>query len=224
MSNYTFENGLIIQIILLLFIIFGYTTFLYISRRKIIKQKEQDILVSNFSGSISTLLHKKSEEKLKQRTINARQMVNQSEDQMTYSIVLPLDIKLIETESCLMIRGTVESIEIICYEFSNMDQLPEGFCIQLGDWKLFIFEDMPQSSREDKIIIMPADHWLFMSCKLKESIHGYEMHPYNYIYEPLTFKIVLEYGIGVEATDYAKYSKNKISNIKKTYCDIRSKK
>ena len=210
MSNNTSENSLIIQIVLLLFIIFGYTTYLFISRRKILKQKDQEILVSNFSASIGSVLDKKVEEKLKQRTINAQQIMEQSEGEMSYSLVLPSDIKLIETESCLLINGSIESIEKICYEFSNMDQMPEGFCVQLGGWKLFILEDKPQSSREDKIIVMPADHWLFMSCKLSESIHGHEMHPYNYIYEPFTFKKILEYGIGVEATDYIGYNKDKL--------------
>ncbi|WP_123890407.1 hypothetical protein [Flavobacterium frigidimaris] len=185
-----------------MFVIFGYTAYLYSIRRKILKHKEQNILVSNFSGSISAALNKKDEDKLKKRVSNAERIIDQSVEQMTYSIVLPLDIKLIETDNCILIKGSIESIETICYEFSNMDQLPEGFCVQLGDWKLFILEEKPQSCREDKIIVMPADHWLFMSRKLKESIHGEEIHPYNYIYEPFTFKKVLKYGIGAEATDY----------------------
>lgn len=198
------ENNTIIEIILLLSIILGYSVYLYILRRRIITYKRlgQGILVSDFSGSMSIALNKKQEEKLRQSVFKAEQMMNQTKEQMTYSIVLPSDIKLVETESCLLIKGFIESIEKICYEFSNMDQLPEGFCVQLGDWKFFILEEKPQSSREDKIIVMPASHWLFVSRKLRESINGQEMHPCTYIYEPSTFKKILQYGIGVEATDY----------------------
>jgi hypothetical protein len=200
----TTENNTIIEIILLLSLILGYSVYLYILRRRIMTQKRQemDVLVSNYSGIMIPAANKKSEKKLKQSVVKAERIISQSKEQMTYSIVLQSDIKLIETENCLLIKGLIESIEKICYEFSNMDQLPEGFCVQLGEWKLFILEEKPQISREDKIIVMPAKHWLLAGRKLKESINGYEKHPYTYFYEPFTFKKTMKYGIGVEATDY----------------------
>lgn len=198
------DTFIIIQIILLMSIILGYSTYLYIQRRRVManKEEEKSVIVSSFSGTMSAALAEKSVTKLKKRVQKAVEIINQSDEQMTYSIVLPSDVKLLETEKGLLIKGSVRSIAVVCYEFSNMEQLPEGFCVQLGDWKLFILEEKPQSSREDKIFIMPSDYWLFMSTKLTDSIYGEEMHPYNYIYEPFTFKKVLDYGIGVEATDW----------------------
>ncbi|MGA9638548.1 hypothetical protein [Flavobacterium sp.] len=159
---------------------------------------------------MSTIVKKLSEEKLKERAINASKIIDKGEDEMTYVIDLPSDIKLIETETCLLIRGFVESIAKICLDFAAMEQLPEGYCVTLGNWKLFVLEDFPQSSRDDKIIVMPADHWLFLSCKLRDSIHGHDFHPYNYMYEPFSFKRVLEYGIGVEATDYTEFNRDRL--------------
>ena len=82
-----------------------------------------------------------------------------------------------------------------------MEQLPNGYCVVLGSWRLFVLEDMAQSGLDVRTVVMPPYHWLFMSCKFRESITGYEQHPYKYFYEPFTFKRVLEYGIALEATD-----------------------
>lgn len=200
----TAENNTIIEIILLLSLILGYSIYFYKLTRRILitKRQEHNILVSNFLGQMIAAFNKNSEEKLKQSLNKAERIINQSKEQMTYSIVLPSDIKIIETESCLVIKGFIESIEKICYEFSNMDQLPEGFCVQLADWKFFILETEPQSSLEDKIIVMPGKYWLLVSKKLRENIHEHEIHPYTYIFEPFSFKKTMKYGIGVEATDY----------------------
>jgi hypothetical protein len=197
------ETALLIQIFFLLLLILGYLGYLYSLRRKILKQKreEKNVSVSHFSGNLSAVLEKKSQEKLKERAINADKIIKQGDEQMTFAIPLAPDIQLLETDSCLLIKGSVQSIATICYEFSNMEQLPEGYCVQLGNWKLFILEDVPQSSREDRIVVMPRNHWLFMSSKLRDSIYGEDIHPYVYIYEPFTFKKVLEYGIGVEVID-----------------------
>lgn len=206
------ETSLLMQSAFLFLLILGYTAYYFNTRRKSLKQKreEKNAYVSNSQETISTIVKKLSQEKLNERAISADKIMNQSDDEMTYAIDLPSDIELIETDTCLLIKGSVESIAKICNEFSYMEQLPDGFCATLGDWKLFILEDFPQSSREDKIIVMPADHWLFMSCKLRDSITGQDIHPYNYIYEPFTFKRVLEYGVGVEATDYAEFNKDKL--------------
>jgi hypothetical protein len=197
------ETALLIQIFFLLLLILGYLGYLYSLRRKILKQKreEKNVSVSHFSGNLSAVLEKKSQEKLKERAINADKIIKQGDEQMTFAIPLAPDIQLLETDSCLLIKGSVQSIATICYEFSNMEQLPEGYCVQLGNWKLFILEDVPQSSREDRIVVMPRNHWLFMSSKLRDSIYDEDIHPYVYIYEPFTFKKVLEYGIGVEVID-----------------------
>lgn len=204
-------QSLLISAVLFLLII-GNAVYFFIARRKLLKQKreEKNCLVSESTDTISAFAKKISEEKLKERTFNADKIIDKSNDEMTHIIDLPTDITLIETDTCLLIKGSVESIAKICDEFSYMEQLPDGFCAILGDWKLFILEDTPQSSLEDKIVVMPADHWLFMSCKLRDSIFAEDMHPFNYVYEPFTFKRVLEYGIGVEATDYAEYNKERL--------------
>jgi hypothetical protein len=196
----------------LFLLIIGNAVHFFIARAKLLKQKreEKNSLASNSQETIGAITKKLTEEKLKERVIKADKIIDQSDDEMTYSIVLPTDIKLIETDACLLITGSVESIAKICDEFSNMEQLPEGFCVILGDWKLFILEYTPQSSLEHKTVVMPADHWLFMSCKLRDSIYAYDYHPYNYMYEPFTFKKVLEYGIGVEATDYAEFNNDRL--------------
>jgi hypothetical protein len=206
------ETSLLLQSAFLFLLILGYTAYYFNTRIKFLKQKrdEQKNSVSTAPETISTIVKKLSEEKLNERAIIADKIMNQSDNEMTYAIDLPSDIELVETDSCLLIKGPVESIAKICDEFSYMEQLPDGFCATLGDWKLFILEDFSQSSREDKIIVMPADHWLFMSCKLRDSITGEDIHPYNYIYEPYTFKRVLEYGVGVEATDYAEFNKDRL--------------
>ena len=206
------ETSLLLQSAFLFLLILGYTSYLFNKRRKLLKQKreEKKDSVSNSPESISTIVKKLSEEKLNERASNADKIMEQSDDEMTYAIDLPSDIELMETDSCLLIKGPVESIAKICDEFSYMEQLPDGFCATLGDWKLIILEYTPQSSLEHKTVVMPADHWLFMSCKLRDSILAYDIHPYNYVYEPFSFKRVLEYGIGVEATDYAEYNSDRL--------------
>ncbi|SHF70680.1 hypothetical protein SAMN05443549_10180 [Flavobacterium fluvii] len=206
------ETSLLLQSAILFLLILGYTAYLFNTRRKLLKQKreEKNGSSSNSPETISAIIKKLSEEKLKERAINADKIMDQSDDEMTYAIDLPSDIELVETDSCLLIKGPVESIAKICDEFSYMEQLPDGFCATLGDWRLFILEYTPQSSLEHKTVVMPADHWLFMSCKLRDSIYAEDIHPYNYVYEPFTFKRVLEYGIGAEATDYAEYNSERL--------------
>ena len=206
------ETSLLLQSAFLFLLILGYTVYYFNKRRKFLKQKreEKKDSVSTSPETISAIVKKLSEEKLNERAINADKIMDQSDDEMTYAIDLPSDIELMETDTCLLIKGPVESIAKICDEFSYMEQLPDGFCATLGDWRLFVLEDTPQSSLEHKTVVMPADHWLFMSCKLRDSIMAYDMHPYNYVYEPFSFKRVLEYGIGVEATDYAEFNKDRL--------------
>jgi hypothetical protein len=153
---------------------------------------------SGHQNLTETVQAKRLEEE-EERVRKAELMLNDKE--FTGRINIPSDISLIETESCLLIKGSVESIASICDELAVMEQLPEGYCLMLGEWRLFVLDDMAQSDRELKTVVMPRDHWLFMSCKLRDSILGYDVHPYNYVYEPFTFKQVLEYGIGVEAID-----------------------
>jgi hypothetical protein len=198
------ETSRLIQSALLLLLILGYTAYLYSTRRKIMKEKreENSVSSSDFSETITAALEKKTQDKLEQRHVHAECIIEQDNGAMLYSITLASDIQLLETDNHLLIKGKVKSIAAICDEFAVMEQLPEGHCVLLGDWKLFVLDDIPQSSREDKVFVLPTNYWLFMSCKLKDSIYGEDMHPYIYAYEPFTFKKVLEYGIGVEATDY----------------------
>ena len=62
-------------------------------------------------------------------------------------------------------------------------------------------DEIQQSDLEVKMFVMHASYWLFMSCKFRDSISGFGIHPFHYFYEPITFKRVLDYGIGIEATD-----------------------
>lgn len=151
--------------------------------------------------SIGELLEEKRLEKEQERAHQAEAVLNSSEKNWNGIIPVPSDIELIETEDRLLIKGPVGSISTICDHFALMEQLPEGYCMLFGEWRFFILNDTAQSSLELKTVVMPRDHWLFMSCKLRDSILGYDVHPYNYVYEPYTFKQVLEYGIAVEATD-----------------------
>ena len=70
-----------------------------------------------------------------------------------------------------------------------------------GKWRFFILDDMAQSSPELRTVVTPRDHWLFLSCKIRDSILGHDIYPYYYVYEPYTFEQLLEYGLAVEATD-----------------------
>jgi hypothetical protein len=211
-KNTMSETILLIQIVLSSLLILGYSAYLYYIRTKLATKKleKKNIPLSNIYGNISVNLKKKHHEKLEQRAIQTTKRINHTAEEMHYSIPLAPDIQLLETDSCLLIKGTVQSIAAICDEFATMEQLPQGYCVQLGDWKFFVMEVISQSSREDKLIVMPRSHWLFMSSKLKGSIYGKDLHPYIYVYEPFTFKKVLDYGIGVEATDYAELNKEEV--------------
>jgi hypothetical protein len=130
------ETALLIQIFCLLLLILGYLAYLYNTRRKIQKQKREEnkVSVSNFSGNINAVLEKKSQEKREQRTIRAKRISNQDdEEKMTHSIPLAADIQLLATDNHLLIKGSVQSIAAICDEFATMEQLPQGYCVQLGD-------------------------------------------------------------------------------------------
>ncbi|HKO78602.1 MAG TPA: hypothetical protein VJU52_15405 [Flavobacterium sp.] len=200
--------SLLTQIVLFLLSVIGYTAYLYYSKRKMLKKKRNENKVKTFrlSGDLSMILEKKSKEKLEHRSIQKMKIINHSNGEMLYSIPLASDLQILETDSCLLIKGTVESIASICDILAIMEQLPQGCCVKLGDWKLFVMEVISQSSREDKLIVMPRSNWLFMSNKLRGSIYGEDTHPYIYDNEPFTFKKVLDYGIGVEATDWLEYN------------------
>jgi hypothetical protein len=101
---------------------------------------------------------------------------------------LASDLQIFETDSCLLIKGSLESIATICDVLAIMEQLPQGYFVKLGDWKLFVMEVICQRSREDKLIVMPRNNWLFMSNKLIDSIYSEDIHPYIYANEPFTFK------------------------------------
>lgn len=167
--------------------------------RKTTLEKEVDI--PREIPTITNIVKQKFAEKVMQRRHAAAQIM-QFNSHLTQSIVLPKSIELVETEKCLLIRGTVEDLSKICDQIALFDELPEGFCMQLGEWHFFSLENERESNHEEKFIVMPRDHWLFASCKLRDSINGYDVHPYNYVYEPFSFNVVLNYGIGVEATDY----------------------
>lgn len=206
------ETSLVIQIVCLLLLILGYTAYLCYTRRKILKQRREDSMVgvSDFSGSIDAVLKTKYQDKLNERIVEAKKISDQGDNKMVHSITLASDVQLLECKGHLLIKASVQSIASICDEFAVMAQLPEGHCALLGDWKLFVLNDVPKSSREDKIVVMPRAYWLFMSCKLRDSIYGEELHPYVYVYEPFTFRKVLTYGIGVEASNYEDFNKEEI--------------
>lgn len=213
MTSTISESSILLQIILLMFIIFGYSVYAFIHRKTLLNERKEEVnnFALNFDDTLNTILVKKANERSKKNTIKNKTLTDQDDDQMSYSIILESDIKLLETDTCLLIKGSVQSIEKICYEFSNMEHLPESFCVQLGDWKLFILEQKPQSSREHKTIIMPANYWFVMSNKLKEIMYEEENNPYHNNCEPGTFKKVLEYGIGVEAIHHPGFKKRKLS-------------
>lgn len=197
------DNAIIIQIILLLLLIFGYFIYQFNSRRLSRRYFSEDTKETGISTSptLSSILQMKAHEKQLERITKATTITNNADEDLTHIISLPDDIELIETVTCLVLKGSVQSIREICNEIEVMEQLPSGSCMRLGDWRFFVMEDIAQSSREEKLVVMPPDHWLFMSCKFRDSIMGEDIHPYNYVYEPFTFKKVLDYGVGVEATD-----------------------
>lgn len=197
------ETSLLIQIVIISVVILGYTAYLINAKKEISKQKqeERDNLILSFSDSKGVILNRKDKKNISEQYTSEKKLSDQNEDQMTYSIVLSSDIKLIEEENFLLIKGSVDSIAKICDEFSNMDQLPEGFCVKLGDWKLYILEYTPQSSIKHKTIVMPGDNWYSLSCQLRDSISENDLQANNY--ENFAFKKVLEYSIEVEATDFS---------------------
>jgi hypothetical protein len=200
--------SLLIQIALFLLSILGYSVYLYNSKRKILKKKRDKNKIKAFrlSGSLSMVLEKKSKDEQEMGSIQRMNIINHGNEEILYSIPLASDLQILETDNCLLIKGAVESIATICDVLAIMEQLPQGYCVKLGDWKLFVMEVISQSSREDKLIVMPRNNWLFMSNKLRDSIYGEEIHPYIYANEPFTFKKILDYGIGVEATDWLEYN------------------
>lgn len=206
------ETVLLIQIVLSSLLILGYSAYLYYIRTKLATKKleNKNVLLSNIYENLSVNLKKKPQEKLEKRAIQATKRINPTAKEMHYTIPLAADIRLLETDSCLLIKGSIKSIAAICEVLTTMEKLPQGYCVQLGDWKLFVMEVISQSSREDKLIVMPRNYWPFMSSKLKDSIYGKDKHPYIYAYEPYTLKKVLDYGIGVEATDYAEFNKEEL--------------
>jgi hypothetical protein len=163
-------------------------------------QQQQQAVTKN---DLSVIAQNAAKQKLQEQAGQAQAVLNNGDDDMTYIIAIPPNIRLVETTDCLMITGPKAGIDMICDEFAMMEQLPNGYCVVLGDWRFFVLEDTAQSDASVRLVVMPHYHWLFMSCKLRESITGYEQHPYKYFYEPFTFATVLEYGIGVEATDMA---------------------
>lgn len=206
MTHTISESSILLQVILLMFIIFGYSVYVFIHRKTVLNGRKQGMsdFALNFSDNLNTILVKKAHERSKKKALKSKDVSDQNDEQMTYSIILESDIKLVETDTCLLIKGSVESIEKICYEFSNMEQLPESFCVQLGDWKLFILEKMLQSSREHKTIIMPANYWLILSSELKESMYAEVHHSYQDKSRHDIFEKVLDYSISVEAINHLK--------------------
>ncbi|MWB96299.1 hypothetical protein GON26_18195 [Flavobacterium sp. GA093] len=160
----------------------------------------------SFPGTINAYFEEKSQEQRFRRAFAADKIVNEMSKETVYKMPMFSDIELIENENHLLIKGAVRSLAAVCYEFSNMEQLPDGYCVQLGEWKLVVKEDIINCNRENKTIMMPPDYWLFMSSKLRDSIYADDVHPYVYVYEPFTFKKVLAYGIGVEATDWHEFN------------------
>ncbi|MFC5283431.1 hypothetical protein [Pedobacter alpinus] len=154
--------------------------------------------------NLSELLEAKKLEKQHERTQQAKNILDDSGESFTSIIPVPADVELIEKMDRLLIKGSVKSLSLICDYFALMEQLPEEYCMLMGQWEFSVLEGAAASSLMTRTVTMPRDYWLFMSCKLRDSILGYDVHPYNYVYEPLTFKQVLEYGIAVEATDYIK--------------------
>jgi len=182
--------------ILILFCLFFFKTK---KHQQTITSKLKD--ASSFSATELRVAENESLERQKERVAKALAILNEASDKITYMVPLPPDIILQETKKHLLIKGSVKSLVAICDELEIMELLPAGYCMQLGEWRFFIVEDMTQSSLKDKIVVMPPDLWWLMTCKLKDSIYGNEIKPYNYVFEPFTFKQVLEYGIGVEAID-----------------------
>ncbi len=203
------ETSLVIQTIFLLLLILGYTGYLWYTRRKVMRQQREENKVwgSHFSESIGGVLERKSQDTLLQRITQAKKIYQYGDQGMTHIIALASDIQLIACEKHLLIKGSIQSIAAICDVFAIMEQLPEGYCVQLGDWKLFVLSGSPHSSAEDKIVVLPREYWLFMSCKFRDSIYGEDFHPYVYVYEPFTFRKVLAYGIGVEAVNFGTINK-----------------
>jgi hypothetical protein len=202
------EKTLIVQIFLLLFFILGYSAYMFSTRKRVIRHKRGEMNLSFFSfpGTINAYFEEKSQEQRFRRALAADKIVNETSKETIYKMPMFSDIELIETENHLLIKGAVRSLAAVCYEFSNMEQLPDNYCVELGEWKLFVKENTIKCSRENKTIMLPPDYWLFMSSKLKDSIYADDVHPYIYVYEPFSFKKVLEYGIGVEATDWEEFN------------------
>ncbi len=194
-----FENPLLLYTALLIIAGLAYFIFFYKKGRKHYFYEESNIPIQ---PTLASQLSQKFQENFDNNTKKVNQILEKGNQDMTYIIVLPKDVELIETEACLLIKGTTKSILAIGDELALMEQLPQGYCMQIGNWHFFVLNDTTQSSREDKLVVMPPDHWLFMSCKFRDSLLGEDVHPYQYNFEPFTFKKVLKYGIGVEATDY----------------------
>lgn len=196
------ENTVLLYLTTLILIALAYFIFFYKKGKKHYFYKENNETHLQFNSGMESILQQKSEEKRQERIRKVDAILDNGDEDMTYQIPLPADIQLLETDICFLIKGSVKSIRKICDELAAMEQLPQGYCMQLGNWHFFVLDDFTQSSREDKIVVLPANYWLFMSCKFRDSLLGEDIHPYQYNFEPFTFKKVLEYGIGVEATDY----------------------
>lgn len=196
-----FENPLLLYAAILIIACLAYFIFFYKKGKKHYFYNENIKTHLQSNAKIGFILQQKSEGKRQERISKAHAILDNGNQEMTYIMPVPNDIQLIETDNCFLIKGSQKSIHEICNELGVMEQLPQGYCVQLGNWRFFVMENISQSSREDKIVVMPANYWLFMSCKFRDSIMGEDVHPYNYNYEPFTFKKVLDYGIGVEAID-----------------------
>jgi hypothetical protein len=169
------------------------------------KNKNQDFkkgthLQSN--SEMMSLIQQKSDEALNDRIALANTILKNSNEILIYDIPLEADIEVIETNECLLIKGSTKSLNSLCDFFAAMEQLPQGYGLQLGNWEFIVLNNYTISSIEEKKIILPQEYWLFMSCKFKDSISGEDIHPYLFDFEPYSFKKVLDYGIVMEATDY----------------------
>lgn len=197
------ENEIIFYEILLIWVVLTCFIFYYFfyKNRKTTYTQTEDIDEPKSRNPLGLLVEKLRFEKIRERIEAAQKILKSNNHSFEYIIDIPDDFELIETETSLLINGSEKSIGEICDDIALRNEMHEGFCMQLGDWRFFVIDDIAQSDIENKTIVMPPYHWLFLSCKFRDSIPGYDIHPFHYFYEPMTFKRVFDYGIGVEATD-----------------------
>ena len=174
-----FENPLLLYTALLLIAGLAYFVFFYKKGRKHYFYEERNKPVQS---TLTSQLDKKFQEHFDKNTKKVNQILEKGNQDMTHIILLPKDVELIETETCLFLEGTTKSILALCDELALLEQLPQGYCLQLKDWHFFVLIDTTQSSREDKLLVMPSDHWLFMSCKFRDRVLGGDVHPYQYYF------------------------------------------